>query len=111
MITVKCDGLTEYASGKNRKLNFVFNVDDSAAPVLLGDALKVRFRAKYRKHTADMADGDTIIVNVSMDGDTVSLKMIDEKEQRKAELMETILNGSPEEMIEAAAELKVLLTK
>ena len=48
MIKVNCEGTTEISGGKTRKLDFTFQVDDKAVPSLLADALKVRFRSKFR---------------------------------------------------------------
>jgi len=108
MIKVNCEGTTEISGGKTRKLNFTFQVDDKAIPSLLADALKVRFRSKFRKQVESMRDGDEVLVTVNMSGDKVELAMVDEKAARRAELMEALVSGlhSEQEMLELIQELK-----
>ncbi len=108
MIKVNCEGTTEVSGGKTRKLNFTFQVDDKAVPSLLADALKVRFRSKFRKQVEAMKDGDNVLITVGLTGDRVELLMVDEKAARRAEIMEKLVSGqhNEQEMLELITELK-----
>lgn len=108
MIKVNCEGTTEISGSRTRKLNFTFQVDDKAVPSLLADALKVRFRSKYRKQVEAMHDGDEVLVTVGMNGDKVELAMVDERAARRAEIMEKLTSGQygEQEMLEMIQELK-----
>ena len=110
MIKVNCEGTTEISGGKTRKLNFTFQVDDKAVPSLLADALKVRFRSKFRKACEAMKDGDEVLITVGMNGDKVELAMVDEKAARRAEIMEKLTSGqhNEQEMLELIQELKAI---
>jgi hypothetical protein len=108
MIKVNCEGTTEISGGKTRKLNFTFQVDDKAVPSLLADALKVRFRSKFRKACESMKDGDEVLITVGMNGDKVELAMVDECAARRAEIMEKLVSGNLDEgaMFALITELK-----
>lgn len=108
MIKVNCEGTTEISGGRTRKLNFTFQVDDKAVPSLLADALKVRFRSKFRKSCETMRDGDEVLVVVNMSGDKVELAIVDERAARRAEIMQALVSGShnEEEMLALIVELK-----
>ena len=110
MIKVNCEGTTEISQGRTRKLNFEFQVDDKAVPTLLADALKVRFRSKFRKSCEAMHDGDDILIVVRMNGDKVDLAIVDEKAARRAEIMEKLTSGNhnEQEMLELIVELKAI---
>lgn len=111
MITVYTEGTTEISGGKLRKLNFVFKVTEAAADILVADAGKVRFRSKYRKQAETMADGQTVTVLFDVNGDKLSMNMIDERELERAELMAQLKDRSksPEELLEIAERLRDLL--
>lgn len=110
MIKVNCEGTTEFSGGRTRKLNFEFQVDDKAVPTLLADALKVRFRSKFRKQVEPMKDGDNVLVVVGMDGDKINLNIVDEKAARRAEIMQALVGGqhNEQEMLEMIQELKAI---
>jgi sRNA-binding carbon storage regulator CsrA len=110
MIKVNCEGTTEISGGRTRKLNFTFQVDDKAVPSLLADALKVRFRSKFRKACETMKDGDEILITVGMNGDKVELAIVDERAARRAEIMQALTSGNhnEEEMLALIVELKAI---
>jgi hypothetical protein len=110
MIKVNCEGTTEISGGKTRKLNFTFQVDDQAVPSLLADALKVRFRSKFRKACETMKDGDEVLITVKMPGDKVELAIVDEKAARRAEIMEKLTSGqhNEQEMMALLVEFKAI---
>jgi hypothetical protein len=83
-------------------------VDDKAVPTLLADALKVRFRSKFRKACEIMKDGDEVLITVGMNGDKVELAIVDEKAARRAEIMEKLTSGNygEQEMLALIVELK-----
>ena len=115
VIKVNCDGTTEIGGGKTRKLNFEFRVDDEVIPTLLADALKVRFRSKFRNQVKSMNDGDDVLITVRMNGSKVELSIVDERAARRAEIEEynrpivakmTSGQCSAEELLELAKTLK-----
>jgi len=110
MIKVNCEGTTEISGGRARKLNFVFQVNEEAVPHLLAEALKVRFRSKFRKQVEALRDDDDVLVTVNLVGDKVSLDMVDEKAARRAEIVQALVSGQygEEEMLKMIQELKAI---
>ena len=109
MRTIECQGSTQIGN-KDVKSNFTFIIADDVVDLLLENECKVRSRAGEGKtHIAKAGDGGNVTVQFTREGDSVKRTFVDRKAMRQAELMEIIKTGSPEEMIQAATELKALL--